>query len=344
MKKTIYIHIGSPKTATSTLQVFFNENERTFNQEDICFPISGKGGAFSKRPLSHHRIAWSITNDDYLPTGLKTEDGYIIAGELAEEIQNFEFSTHIISSEAFFSPYINTAPLLDALEAYDVYIVVYLRRQDDWVESNYGTNIMMPYPSVDSIEEFIKHSQKTLLYSNIINLWAKSLGNERIIVRPFDRNQLTNGDIIDDFISILPEIRIETFKKPDRNYNVRLSRESLRFLLNLKKEMTDKEMYSKIVRLLVRAESNQVLFDNKMSFLSPQEKTALLERFTSDNNDIARTYLNKDELFSTNALEDPGWIPLPEESVKENIQIFVAAFNEGLAKGSKTLSSEIFIE
>ena len=37
--KTLYVHIGTPKTATTSLQHFCNENESILEEQSYCYPI-----------------------------------------------------------------------------------------------------------------------------------------------------------------------------------------------------------------------------------------------------------------------------------------------------------------
>src|SRR5690606_35548831 len=161
------------------------------------------GGAFSKKPLSHHRLAWSITQDAYLPKS-KEDDGHKLWSELATEIKNSKFVNFLISSEAFFSPYLDLDLIRRTLSDVRLNVIVYLRRQDQGLESNYGTNIMMPYPSVDSIHAFIEYSKPSLNYSLMLDRWEALDIVDRLIVLPFERAQLKNNDIIEDFLYGLP--------------------------------------------------------------------------------------------------------------------------------------------
>ncbi len=36
--KVLYLHIGTPKTATSSIQLFLSENRKTLEQHGYCFP------------------------------------------------------------------------------------------------------------------------------------------------------------------------------------------------------------------------------------------------------------------------------------------------------------------
>ena len=48
MKKTIYLHIGHPKTASSSLQHFLSKNREALEKEGYIYPL------FSRHMANHH--------------------------------------------------------------------------------------------------------------------------------------------------------------------------------------------------------------------------------------------------------------------------------------------------
>jgi hypothetical protein len=80
-------------------------------------------------------------------------------------------------------------------------IVLYLRRQDDLRESWYSTIIKsgaeyrLELP--DDYELGARYN-----YQSLITLWESVFGRENIRVRRYDRVDLVNGDIIDDFLDV----------------------------------------------------------------------------------------------------------------------------------------------
>ena len=55
-KKELYIHIGMPKTSTSTLQRFFTLNRQILKEKGISYP-SGENTE------AHHRLGWSLKTE-----------------------------------------------------------------------------------------------------------------------------------------------------------------------------------------------------------------------------------------------------------------------------------------
>ena len=38
---TVYIHVGTPKTGTSAIQVFFTKNRKLLKEKGVCYPDLG---------------------------------------------------------------------------------------------------------------------------------------------------------------------------------------------------------------------------------------------------------------------------------------------------------------
>ena len=38
---TVYIHVGTPKTGTSAIQVFFTKNRKLLKEKGVCYPNLG---------------------------------------------------------------------------------------------------------------------------------------------------------------------------------------------------------------------------------------------------------------------------------------------------------------
>ena len=139
-KKTLYLHIGMHKTGTTALQTFFSLNERTLATRGVCYPEVGR----SKPSVAHHDIANSIKGPPFpLREPARSADAYIC------DLQGCfsSFPNIVLSSEIFmrfvpaFGDHLGlNLSALDALASIAdvVKIIVYLRRQDDNLESFYS--------------------------------------------------------------------------------------------------------------------------------------------------------------------------------------------------------------
>jgi hypothetical protein len=91
VSKSIYIHIGTHKTGSTSIQVFLRQHAEELKNSNIIVPVAG-----TKSNLSgHHNIAWELRNDvRFNPSNGTLKD-------LLTEIRFREDCKVVISSEDF---------------------------------------------------------------------------------------------------------------------------------------------------------------------------------------------------------------------------------------------------
>lgn len=129
-KKKIFIHIGTHKTGTCSIQNFLSVNSKLFSAEGILIPNSGRLGD------GHHFIAWELRSDKRLDG----KSGFIDA--LLDELNESNYEKVIISSEDF--EYLSQYPerlryflsLLAKIEIEPIFIV-FFRENMKYLKSLY---------------------------------------------------------------------------------------------------------------------------------------------------------------------------------------------------------------
>ena len=84
-------------------------------------------------------------------------------------------------------------------------IIVYLRRQDKFIASNYVQAVKAFPFTKDDFEVSVLtslHKDAHNYYEHILP-WEEAFGAGNIIVRPFERERLKNNNIIDDIFAII---------------------------------------------------------------------------------------------------------------------------------------------
>ena len=110
----------------------------------------------------------------------------------------------------------------------EITIVVYLRRQDDFLCSTYSTDIKsgstnhftLPPNSVGNLR---------YNYYALLSRWSSVFGRDTVVCRIYDNKLLVNGDVIDDFCHIIGLPISEDLKRPLR-VNESLDVKTLEFL------------------------------------------------------------------------------------------------------------------
>lgn len=134
MINTLYLHIGIYKTGTSALQHFCIENQNILlNQFGICYPEFGRN---PKGIGAHHYFSMPVSPSR--PDGYRGRSFSENCLCIQEEAICKEAKHLLISSEAFckVSDLSLLAPILKLAQR--IKVIVYLRRQDEFLEAAYS--------------------------------------------------------------------------------------------------------------------------------------------------------------------------------------------------------------
>jgi hypothetical protein len=246
-------------------------------------------------------------------------------GELKAEFEQSGCDTVWLSSEHL-SSRINDvegiarlAALLKPL-ADHVRVVVYLRYQPDLYLSAYSTFVRIGR-DID-VDRPIGPDNYYYRFDRILDNWAKCFGRDAMIVRIFDRAELKNGDIIDDFFGILGIGRDELFANP-RATNSSLDGQTVQFIrvFNRYVHRTGRGVLSDY------GEADRLL--EKISPLPPITVSgaalrAIAEMFEPFNRQIARDYFGRPDgkLFREKTYD--GVTRTPELTVEDAKRIGLA--------------------
>jgi glycosyltransferase involved in cell wall biosynthesis len=280
----IIIHIGSPHTKQNLIQELLQQNRPLLLKHGIWYPEVG----ILKTPKSQNHALFlksAISNNKDLANYIKN----------TLTIFKSKINTIIISSETFF---INQkAPLLAKyFKGYDISMVVYLKPQDQWLNSQYCEYITDTKDNLggEKIKNWINNEKinKTINYKNTLQEWEKEISIENMIVRVYEKNL----NIIDDFsnitnLKILKELKTT---KNKMNLDINTKQVQLMRLFN-KLPFNSKKEYSNFATKFLELTNE----DNpsKVNLLSYELRKKILDRYEKDNNEIANLYLKKNKLF-----------------------------------------------
>ena len=299
MKRKLYIHIGAHKTGTSAIQRTMWLNRSYLAKNNLLYP-----GDYD----NHYQLAYLLRTFgvDELIRRNDTEDGF---HKIMSEVAN---STHdvLLSSEGFSEAPEFAGQLLESLNAYqlrfDVTIILYVRRQDEWFESAYRQqakgDTLSDFNTFFNNREALKF--KACNYYDTAELWAQSFGHENIIVRPYERAQLLNNDLISDFCSTIsiPVGQLNTDAIPLQASNKSLSDEAILFFVFVSK-LLGKSRIGLHSDLYGRKE---LYTGKKTNFQTPAQKERLYQYLGDSNSKLAKEYLgreNGDLFLDTKPLE-----------------------------------------
>ena len=200
-KKEVYVHIGMPKTGTTTLQNYLSAEYVNLEKYSILYPNSGRENC-----VGHH-ILTALELDEYTLEYSKKQ-----YQKLIDEIEKSKCKKVIISSETY-SGLKRDYLLIDDLsnylgEKYDIKIIIYIREHIDFIKSYYmqrlkGGRKIFENSFLGDIEDFYKKNKDYFNYFKRIQYLETKFGKNNLMIRVYDKKLLDDGDIIKDFLNIL---------------------------------------------------------------------------------------------------------------------------------------------
>ena len=212
-KKLLYLHIGMGKTGTTALQEFFWENRRLLARNGICYPKLGvKSGA-------HHLLS------PHVPPFLASVWQFIDVSVWAPKLATVSEPIILLSSEliAWAAEDVVRSFCAVLTERFDVKIILYLRRQDNLIMAGYNQQIKAGTQKRD-IQAVLAHQLDRFDYAKKLEPWSSMLGDENIIIRPYEKGQFFGGDIRSDFMHHVFGIDVnKDYRVQSENSNPRFS-------------------------------------------------------------------------------------------------------------------------
>ncbi|HEC1756696.1 TPA: hypothetical protein R1709_001524, partial [Campylobacter lari] len=213
---TVYIHIGTVKTGTTTIQNFLFKNGSILkNNYGFIYPLT-----FLRN--NHH---WNIVDfvlNESQRLG-KSEEYSKLQTKLKNEInsskcQKIIFSTEGITREFYNKKYIKFfKSFLSELGINQFYIIVYFRETIDFISSFSSQNIKAGILHETDRLKPIEHKLKFAFdYRWILENYSEIFGKQNIIVRLFDKREFYQQDLLKDFINAIGLEWDEDFFIPER--------------------------------------------------------------------------------------------------------------------------------
>lgn len=331
---TLYIHMGTPKTATTSIQMFCVENQERFREEGFSYPLLD----FVYPHVFQRRNGHFLVGRVYKPD--KTEDieleeelwerGLAMIHEEFKKYPNVILSDENIWHASLGSKFAFWGKIMeDAREhGYEVKAIVYLRRQDglanSWlsqqIKEGWNTNACIKWDS------FKKTIRKIVLnYYNHLEKIAEVIGKENIIVRVFDREKFKgkDGTIFSDFLEAIGLEYKDEFQITEEEANKSLTGNSQEILRIVNSILPDDPKIRTLVRNSALACEELKDVENDFVMFSPEELKVFLGRYEKCNQAIAKEYLGQDEpLFSTKIKEGECWTPQNRFMYEDIIRFF----------------------
>lgn len=314
--RQLFIHIGYHKTGTSTLQTFLWNHSTWLASVGVHYPrvaLSGmthaklanvlKGEAFREARTLMRGDPIGVEPDPYaLPPG---EDEYELYNQLHAAVLHPDLPITLISSECFLE-WIDPKRVASHVLAWGipVKIIVYLRRQDRWIESVYNQIIKDPYLRFSG--EFARMPQQDQLdYYSTLDRWAGAFGEQALIVRVYELGQFRGGDIVSDFLSLLDLGDVASCIEWSRRENPSLHRQAVRLLRQTNRLKISPGQHRLIREALLPLSEHLLQREGRagLNILEMKERNQILARYRECNAAVARRFFKREDGVLFNNLD-----------------------------------------
>ena len=298
---TIYLCIGTMKTGTTSIQSYLKRNQTQLNKQGYCYPdISIKEKNVHNR--NGHFLVFTSTKEDLKERENEEarvkEYGKKILEEKAKEYENIILSEELIWHHAKKIPgfWEDLKEYCDS-KGYLLKIVVYLRRQDELVESLWNQNVKSAkrwsIPFSDFINQGVYKYFPLYYYRELKNI-EKYVGKENMIVRAFEKGQFKDGDLISDFLDCVGLEKTEEFQELLQQQNVRLDDT----FLGIRRKINDSEVYQEfeddfLRGPLLRANVKYKEETGKKSMFDEADQKKFMAAYERANAKVAQEYFGR---------------------------------------------------
>lgn len=308
MKKTIYIHIGSPKTGSTAIQSFFSLNQDVLLKHNIFYPLVGRSlsGPFGQVFINGYIFIRRLI----VANGSMKIIAHINSLSLYKLFNDFDdsgCSCMLISEEAFFfGSDGELARIIDSIDKvkYDIKILVYLKNiceyatglwKEDVKSGIWEQDVEFNPDSTADLEASVRLKVSCYLNSlAMLKSLGEKIGRNKIIVRTFEKDRWKNKDFIDDFLSLLGIDRTDTFKKIEGNVNAGVSREMVEKFRYMNRYLGIRiEPWFKLHQKIPSDKISQKLVDSMPDNLIKE----ITDICYPAEQEIAKLFLGRDELF-----------------------------------------------
>jgi len=277
--KKIFIHIGTHKTGTSAIQDFLVLNRKALSKQGVLYPQKTRRDYFEIREGQTIVPVEKFKHYEKLVRLVRNKDKHVI-------LSNEDFCLML-------DPFLVKEAIGSGVETV---IICYLRRQDNFVQSYYNQKVKHSGHYKDIM---VYQPPATLDYYELLGRWAGVFGKENIIVRPYEKQQFIDQDLIVDFLTLVGLEWSGTFKRLKKNANPRLPAESIEYMRCINCLVSDKKKRKLIKNQLLNysaakfEDGTEALFYNH-SLFNPSQKHALVQRYDMSNQRVAREYLGRE--------------------------------------------------
>lgn len=282
-QRKLYIHMGLHKTGTTSIQLFMYRNMKQILDDYDFYYMSIPSDDIA--PYQHRFLNRIMISDERVflnlfESTLEKANNVLISSECF--LERFEYAEQLAKLKHLFN---------------ETYIIVYIRRQDEWIESLYKQAIIYNHKIKFTINEWVNmFLNEGYLYYNAnflktLDRLSLLFGKGNIILRSFDEKKLHDGNIVSDFCWIF-SIPTQHFNNNQIHANAGIKNREIVEMYRLTNKKITLDQQKELATKLICDERESI------SFLSPMQKKSIIDHYSTINETISIEYNACKPLFS----------------------------------------------
>lgn len=370
---TVYLHIGMPKTGTTAIQYFLTDNPAALKKHGICFPdFNFRFPGVGLRRNGHFLACSQVDENGKKIVTLPIEEYTPIMDQIGK--LGKEYERIILSDEALWRARSRQPEFWKRLKrdladrGLDLRVIVYLRRQDTFMESLYRQKIKEATTQRD-FHDYLRYIVDVypLDYPAYMDMLSEILGRENLFIRIYEKSQYKGAEhnIFSDFLDIFGLTLQDGFEIRQREQNISLDgiRLDIQRILNQLSKVPFQDPYippyetvyestcetpyetqalMKGLRELQGYAGTQADYTQTTLF-DPKEQEAFLGRFAASNERLAREYLGREDgvLFYDAAIKKLPQYQQGQDDLLLNTILFYGRAVQLLEQRNRQLKKEL---
>ncbi len=314
--RKLILHIGAHKTGSTAIQTFLLQKKQE---------LLAKGWFFCERP--GRPTNWGHMIRVQRESGGATFPlGPVILGKMLELMDSNLPNVIFSAEDLFFLDDANVKIFANEMQKRftEINVIAYLRRQDEMAISHWtqGGRTVQSALVFGGLEGPLKNINRFMLhyldYASRVEAWRDALPDAKLSVRIYDRSQLPNRDVIEDFVNI-SGLDVTNDGK-GREVNSSIGSTTVRFVYLLREAGLQQRFIDKMMR------ARMIPITEDKILPSQSEVRAFMDRFVESNARLARL-LGCDTAFSDDYSQYPEQstnAPLDQDFTRETLLFLLA--------------------
>ena len=321
----LFVHIGTHRTATTSIQSYLYDNREALIEKGFLYPFEMRRHAIWFRKIADGRSSAAA-----------------FAERILSDLERLPSSVHsAIVSDEDISFYPDLTILADLKKDFELHFVLYMRRQDLWLESWYLQNIKWQFDQRYRglpFDGFYNRRAEFhwMHYDRVVAQLETMVPRENIHLTVFERDQMPGGPV-PTFARVVSLGDTERFAEAEHK-NSSMSPLMTEFLRHLPLHQASAAFRGFIEQACARVDAADPGRRGSALYIDHAERARYLAEFAEGNAKLAKDYFGRDQLFlealpSANA--PLAFFDLPKDS-GELLEKFVGpVFAEMIAARTK---------